>query len=96
MTHAHGIHVHVHTSIFVSSDVKPLTHETHTMHWYHKVSWVIYNISSLSAIIVTLLFWALLYPAYKGTVTSCEAAIYDMLCSVATLTARIFEWHIKH
>ena len=75
MTHTHGIHVHVHTSIFVSSDVKPLTHETHTMHWYHKVSWVIYNISSLSAIIVTLLFWALLYPAYKGTVTSCEAAI---------------------
>ncbi|XP_013393890.1 protein rolling stone [Lingula anatina] len=39
------------------------------MTWYLKMAWVIYNISSNAAIVVTALFWGLIFPAYLATGT---------------------------
>jgi len=36
------------------------------MSWYHKALWVIYNIASAAAIMVTLSFWLLLFSARNG------------------------------
>ena len=39
--------------------------ESRPLHWSLKLSWILYNISSLTAIVVTVLFWVILYPDYK-------------------------------
>ena len=32
-------------------------------HWFLKAQWVLYNISSITAVTVTVMFWALLVPS---------------------------------
>ncbi|XP_048742776.2 protein rolling stone-like [Ostrea edulis] len=34
--------------------------ESDTMRWYHKLTWVLYNISNSTAVMVTITYWALL------------------------------------
>lgn len=45
------------------------TESNNTLPWYMKVQWIIYNIVITAAILVTLVYWAVLYPLrviYEG------------------------------
>ncbi|XP_062610604.1 protein rolling stone-like [Saccostrea cucullata] len=49
--------------------ISPEDAESDSMRWYHKLSWVLYNISNVTAVMVTITYWALLSKAgsFKGS-----------------------------
>ena len=39
------------------------------MRWYYEVLWVIYNIASVAAVLVTISFWSLIYSSVMGDIS---------------------------
>lgn len=52
------------------------------MRWYHEALWVIYNIASVAALVVTLSFWLLIYGAFRAGGTSPISVIFHAVNSI--------------
>jgi len=47
---------------------------TTPMRWFHKALWVIYNIASVAAVLVTISYWLLIYR--KGEISAITVLIH--------------------
>lgn len=53
-----------HKRLFLNSPAHAVDHIPHLC-WYFKISWVLFSIATVGSILVTLLFFVLLWPSYK-------------------------------